>query len=333
MSSIKIILYFKNPKYADALARGLCYECTGLDVFFAQNEKMIASLIDRGVLLTDCNIIFDQKTVFFNDEEHIESEYSISKKSPLKEIICMIKDIAYKTYGVKLYLKDYNAHVIEVYSQKGGIGVTSFAITLARILSVRSGKKVLYLSLDNIDDSYKYLNLGEKCKLSREEYFFMKEERLATDIENYLLHDQWGVNYYDSGMKENFFGCEYAKGRILDYIKSEEYFDYIVIDFGKICSVRQQGIQKIIELHSENVYQDLSKESVDNVLKVINFSEYSYGNKQQYYIKKSDKCFTKEAEFVEISMGGEFAQAIEALVDDIDLLGLEWDLDLQFMSE
>ena len=325
MTEKRIIVCTKSDKYGKSLVKGLCYIDTGLDIFFEKSLENAMCNFKEGVLITDYEVDDNPRIIKLSKEDKIK---------PLEQIYGQIRCVFRRNYGIEIYShRQKTAMIIAIYSKYGGQGVTSFAITLARILSVRSSKKVLYLSLDNIDDSYKYLNLGEKCKSSREEYFFMKEERLATDIENYLLRDQWGVNYYDSGMKENFFGREYARDRILDYIKSEEYFDYIVIDFGKICSVRQQGIQKIIELHSENVYQDLSKESVDNVLKVINFSEYSYGNKQQYYIKKSDKCFTKEAEFVEISMGGEFAQAIEALVDDIDLLGLEWDLDLKFMSE
>ena len=38
MCNINIILYFDNTKYTELLARGLCYESTGLNVFFAKHD-------------------------------------------------------------------------------------------------------------------------------------------------------------------------------------------------------------------------------------------------------------------------------------------------------
>ena len=299
MSSIKIILYFKNPKYADALARGLCYECTGLDVFFAQNEKMIASLIDRGVLLTDCNIIFDQKTVFFNDEEHIESEYSISKKSPLKEIICMIKDIAYKTYGVKLYLKDYNAHVIEVYSQKGGIGVTSFAITLSRIISAETDSRVLYLNFGIIDDYDVLLDIDDSEKaLSKRHFMILKDEGIEIDIEDYLKEDSWKVYYFKPERGYNPFFK--VADKILNYILAEGFASYVIIDRGKNVS-NENAMKEIELLENSFVYRE---NELLNVFPLI----------------KDEESFIKIDEKIKISMRGKYANNINLFVKNSEIL-------------
>lgn len=299
MSSIKIILYFKNAKYADALARGLCYECTGLDVFFAQNEEMITSLIDRGILLTDRSLKFEGKTIFFYDKNQIKGEYSISKISSLREIVYKIKNLAYKTYGAKLYLKDYNTQVIEVYSRKGGNGVTSFAITLSRIISMETDSRVLYLNFSIMDDYDEVLDTEHNKKaLSKQHFIILKDEGINPNIEDYLKMDSWNVHYFEPERDYNTFFKR--SDRVLNYILEEGFASYVIIDKGKSIS-NKEAIKEIELLENSLVYREKDL-----------LNEFPLINDQDSFIKIGGK--------IEISMRGKYANNINMFVKNSEIL-------------
>ena len=81
MCNINIILYFDNTKYTELLARGLCYESTGLNVFFAKDREEILKLIDRGILLTDIYVPEPAKTIFFSDKTIKNTNIAYLKKA------------------------------------------------------------------------------------------------------------------------------------------------------------------------------------------------------------------------------------------------------------
>ena len=299
MSSINIILYFKNAKYADALARGLCYECTGLDVFFAQNENTISALIDRGILLTDRSVYFEQKTIIFSEDDWSESEYSISKKRMLKEIISKIKEIAYKIYGVKLYSKDCNAHVIEVYSKMGGAGVTSFAITLSRIISMETEARVLYLNYSIIDDYNVLLDIdSSQNTINKRQFIILKDEGIEINIEDYLERDSWNVYYFKpEGCCNTFFK---TTDRILNYILEESFASYVIIDRGKNVS-NKEALKEIELLETSFIYRE------KDLLKEFPFI-------------KDEDSFVKIDEKIKISMRGKYVSNINLFVKNSEIL-------------
>ena len=200
-------------------------------------------------------------------------------------------------------------------------------------LSIKTDKPVLYLSLDNIDDSYRYIDFKRCFKYSKEEYFFMKEEMLIASLKDYLMVDRWGVNYYISDRTENFFSSGYAKDKIIDYIKNDSYFDYVIIDFGKKHCLSYKWLDKKIEIERENFAQDLSRERDEDVLRIINFSEFADGNNGYYYIKKCIESFIQYDENIEISMEGEYAQCVEKYIEINKLTFDCYDKRLQIMSE
>lgn len=299
MSSIKIILYFKNAKYADALARGLCYECTGLDVFFAQNEENIIALIDRGILLTDISLKFEEKTIFFYDKNQTESEYSISKISSLKGIVYEIRKITYKIYGEKLYLPNSNTRVIEVYSQKGGNGVTSFAITLSRIISMETDSRVLYLNFSIMDDYDEFLDTEHNKKaLSKQHFIILKDEGINPNIEDYLKMDSWNVHYFEPERDYNTFFKR--SDRVLNYILEEGFASYVIIDRGKSIS-NKEAIKEIELLENVLVYREKDL-----------LNEFPLINDQDSFIKIGGK--------IEISMRGKYANNINMFVKNSEIL-------------
>lgn len=324
MAEKTITIYMKNDSYGKSLGKGLCYMDAGLEIFFADSLEEAIYGMKKGVILTDYEMKDDPRIIKVSNSD---------KLHPLECLAQKIRLAFRNTYKVELYKDKKNTKVIGVFSNYGGQGVTSFSITLSRLISIKTDKNVLYLSLDKIDDSHRYTNSNSCYKSSKEEYFFMKEEGLEVNFREYLLKDQWNVNYFAHGNVKNFFGNENGKSRILDYIKSEDYFDYIIIDFGKIPLIEQREIDKKIQLVSQNLMQDLSTEPVEDVLKVINFSEFSGGNGKFFYVKNSIESFVKIDGKIDISMESEFAESVEKFVETNELMWLDWEKRMQIMSE
>lgn len=256
MKGINVILYFNSTKYADSLARGLCYECTGLNVFFAQNEEDIISLVERGILITDKNFNIENKTVMLMEDNSNNDKHILNKTCRLNQIIKNIKDIAFREYGVHLYSKEDKRCAIGIFSRKGGMGVTSFAINIARLISARTESRVLYLNCGVIDDYNEYAKIDNFDNTSSKKHFiFMLEQGIRIKIEDYVKQDEWNVYYFKPESNHNSFFKNVEPKQIIDNILGFEYFSYIIIDFGKREQIEAE-ILKIIEITDEEIIFD-----------------------------------------------------------------------------
>ena len=301
----------KNMNYGKSLAKGLCYLDTGLDVFLAESLEEGINEATSGVLLTDCETNENPKIIRLSNRD---------KKKPLNAIHEKIRCAFRNVYNAEIgSIDSARPTVFGVYSKNGGKGVTSLAITLSRLMSVKTNKNILYLSMDKIDDSKKYIGFCGIEKLSKQQYVFMNEEGLSSNLMDYLCEDQWGVHYFVPDIGTNFFETKYAKDSVLEYVESENFFNYIIVDFGKIYGIDNKKIHKKIEIVEEKVLQDLSRKSVEDTLKVINFSDYIKDGEGYFYIKKDEYSFNESDEVVEISMDGKYAKSVEKLIDDNNL--------------
>ncbi len=297
MRSINIILYFNNSRYADSLSRGLCYKYTGLNIFFAEKEKDFVELMDKGVLLTDKKIEHNSKTIALCNGGMENYPYCLPKTCSIKEIFDAIRNIAHKEYGVLSAKFDSNTDVIGVFSKKGGIGLTSFAITMARMIAAETERKVLYLNLGLMDDYCLYTGISDYSAQNKLEYLFMKEEGLPVNIESYCNEDFWGVSYFKPEHTRNTFFCYGKEGEIVNYAMEENYFSYIVIDFGKRTKVDNSYLKYCFEVGKEEI---ICQNIDDNF--TTTFSSVSDNN-----------SFLIENENVEISMKGLYANRIHEI--------------------
>ena len=303
MRSINIILHFENKRYAESLARGLCYEYTGLKVFLVDNEDEINNYIGRGILLTDKNVYIDSKTLLFTDELKDEKP-CISKSLRLKEIMKEISNLAFKFYGIIPFVNNNNSIIIGVFSKSGGSGVTSFAITLSRLIAAKTEARVLYLNLGVIDDFDVYIEFDNSDILSKMQYLFMKEENIPVCIGHYCKEDLWGVSYFKPERDKNCFFHSIEMTKLIQYILGEKCFDYIIIDAGKTYYIDKNLINGCFELKKEIV-------------------TFSYGNNHDestYELFIDRDSFVDKEDRIEISMRGIYAMCIESILDKSNLL-------------
>lgn len=305
MRSIKIIIFFENIKYAESLARGLCYEDAGLNVFFAEDVKNLAKQQERGILLTDKPLYDTKKTIYFcNGDRQNESRFTywISKNAPVREILSVIRQVAFEQYGIKPKLCD-NSKKIEIFSQKGGSGVTSFAIVFARIIALKTESKVLYVNLGEVDDYWLFAGLDYYSDLSKKQYVFMKEEALSVNLGEYCKEDDFGVYFFKPDIGEDNIFHSLSKKALMAYLDNEKFFRYIIADSGK---------KNCGDSEAFNISLEVSKGQV---------KMFSSENEHIIYqIMEDEYAFKSDGKNIEISMMGDYANSIENFIDESEML-------------
>ena len=302
MSNINIILYFDNTKYRESLARGLCYEYAGLNVFFAKDREEILKLIDRGILLTDIYVPEPAKTIFFSDKNNKEYKYSLSKKSPVKRIMETIRRIAFDEYGEYLCGGNYQTKVLQVFSKKGGLGVTSFAITLARLLSAETESKILYLNVGPMDDYEEFFDSDNFEVLEKREFLLLSEENIKVNILNYLQQDVWSVYYFKPEKSCNTIFCYEGINKLINDISSTHMFSFIVVDLGKNPPNTNNMVGETIEVTKNEVFYTGKHQHFSIELHRDNDSFYTFDGKTN------------------ISLKGIYAQTINRFIERCDFV-------------
>ena len=304
MRSIDIILHFKNAKYAESLARGLCYEYAGLNVFFAEKDEDIQNISSKGILITDKLVKPNSRTIFLSSDIDDRFIYCIPKTTSVKVIMNAIRRIAQKEYGIGTYACNKDTKVIGIFSERGGCGVTSMAITIARVLSAKTDEKVLYLNLGFLDDYNMYTGIEDYGSSSKMEYLFMKEEQITVNIENYCKEDMWGVYYFKPETKKNSFFLNTNEEDIIGYIVDEKFFSHIIVDYGKRKEIDNSILDGSFFIKNQRAFYTSPR----------NEEQYTYS-----------LCIDKDSFFcinenIEISMKGMYANAIDAILEKCGII-------------
>lgn len=304
MKSVNIILDLKNAKYAESLARGLCYEYAGLNIFFEDNKKSISKLISRGILITDKLVENEAKTIFLSQEGDENYRYCILKISPIKKILEAIKTISQKEYGIEAYIRNQETKTVGVFSKRGGSGVTTFGIVLGRILAAKTERKVLYLNLGIVDDYSLYAGISNYDVCNKMEYCLLKEEGIPLNIENYCVEDSWGVYYFRPESNMNSLFLHVKRSKLMSYIINEKFFSYVIIDYGKCNLLEETYLEHKFEIRKGSViYSDCN------------------GNKTISYELCMDETDTVSTDKKnDISMKGQYANSVDIISVECDIV-------------
>ncbi len=189
-------------------------------------------------------------------------------------------------------IKEANSTIINIFSQKGGVGKTSLAINLAYQISTKTSQKVCILDFSfNSEDICTFLNIKPKFNID----FIVNN--IETSDEKLLLSlmDKYqNTNLYVfSPQKDINIGYKYTPQKIIKIINSlKNIFPYIVIDSPNIIDETTMAI-----LNNSNVtllIGMLNMASVRNLQKCYElFDNIGYKNDKikliiNRYIEKSD---------------------------------------------
>ena len=316
MKAINVLIFVKNVEYGNALARGLCNECTNLKVFFEEGNYEKVKEENWDVLLTDCYAQESPKILHLRENnENVKAEYDIPKTSPISDILSRIESVIGNNYGIKMDCsKEDKPRIIFLKTYEGGAGVTSISILIARYLAVK-GESVLYLNLGPIDDYCTYVNLDFIGIKDKRQYYFLNEEEIEVDVSEYTMKDRWGVSYFRPEERKNSFFDELENENILWYLEREKRFSCIVVDCGKSTREKRKKNESIITVVKRpNLI--LSKKHVESDLLIKNFYDVYEEDMCENGIEIDNEAFVMNLKNIEILMDSRFFEDVKKIVED-----------------
>ena len=316
MKGINVLIFVKNVEYGNALARGLCNECTNLKVFFEEGNYEKVKEENWDVLLTDCYAQESPKILHLReDNENVKTEYDIPKTSPISDILSRIESVIGNNYGIKIDCsKEDKPKTIFLKTYEGGAGVTSTSIMIARYLAVKD-ESVLYLNLGPIDDYCTYINLDFNGTKDKRQYYFLREQEMEVDVSEYTRKDRWGVSYFRPEERKNSFYDEIENESLIWYLERENIFSCIVVDCGKVTRRKNKSNETMITIIKRSNLI-LSKEYVESDLLIKNFYDVYEEDMWKNSIEIDNEAFVMNLKNIEILMDSRFFEDIKKIVEN-----------------
>lgn len=211
---------------------------------FTNQEIAMSSLIsDRiDVFIASNNFEIDVSSVpkrcgfaYFVDSPGIEEykeQKTISRYQKAEVIYKEIINIYSETVPDVKFEGSSNAYICTFFSTSGGVGSSSVAAAYAMKLA-RSGKKTLYLNLEEFGNSELFFN-GEGQANFSDVIFSLKSKKtnLALKLESFVKEDASGVNFFSVSRTalDMLELSEEDLQRLFSGIKLIGSYDFVVVD-------------------------------------------------------------------------------------------------------
>lgn len=271
-----------NSKYSDKLE---IYSFTDKDIAMntLENGKINVFIADYSFDIDVSQIPSRCGFAYFvdsSDVETIKGEHAIGKyqKSDLiyKQILSIFSEKSGTISGLKL--GDESTKICVFCSVAGGAGTSTLAAAAA-IHFASTGKKTLYLNLENFGNSDLFFS-GEGQFDMSDVIFAVKSKKtnLALKLESCVKQDQSGVDFYSApknalDMKEFSFA---EKVELISELKILSSYDYIIVDMQ--FSLEKKVLNVLKEASSIVWVSDgseIANSKIESAYKALNLIEQS----------------------------------------------------------
>ena len=258
MENISVAVVTDNENYGKALSAGLLNvdrsfiislinkdefmvkmkKCSsdGRGVYFTQSFDLILWDGEEAYSFYEGNIVFLTETPSVAVKDSGQMKFCIYKYCCAQQMVSEIFDI----YGILTGRSPKTSHLenIQIYvfaSWSGGSGCSTVAVETARELNRFYGRKVLYLSFEEIESTENFMRgYSGTFSLSKYLYHLLKKNGKAPFIESYIVKDEYGVEAFSPEKGRN--PLKKLNGRelctFLDAVISDGRYDTLVIDIG-----------------------------------------------------------------------------------------------------
>lgn len=313
MEKLKITVNIKNTFYAEALARGLCMENSGIEVVIYAGEDIDIKSC-QGIVITD------RETVTKQNSDGILYMWDI-KKLPVKAIMELVSKAYFLKTGKIFEANTKNSpKVWEFFSYMGGAGTTSITLTAARTLAMNEENRVFYMNLTAKDDYRLYFDFADEAKPKKQLIYNLTREKISSgnrpvDIKDYVIRDTFGVESFLPQERNDFSeGESEIKEAVMELlIKSKRYSHIILDSHGK----EYGGAVKIEVVDNRDSRCKVTGRTGDVVIENYRRSkknEDSDGECRVFNISEDKESFEMRNEIIEISMIGAFAGKVNEVV-------------------
>lgn len=172
------------------------YDC--YDLILWAGDEICDSYGDNIIFLTDrsslVNIDYDAR------------RFALYKYEPTTELVALIFDIYSHLTGrsVSLVKRD-NVRVVAFASCAGGVGCTTLARAVCQDFARFRGRRVLYLSLEEVESAGDFLSFPQEIKTEGEYLYRLLGKKEAPFLESYLIKDSFGISSFAPAAGKNPF--------------------------------------------------------------------------------------------------------------------------------
>ena len=298
MAKINLIIADRDNKYIQGLANYFsnnysekfnitCFTDVDLLISFLKSDKKSDFLLINNEIFFEEIKKYNIKAVLITSDikgvEQYEGYPVVNKYMPGRQLYENI----IKTYveqspeNLERIATNNNTKIITFYSPVGGIGKTSLAFALSRLLG-ESGKSVLYLNLEDIQSTDILFEKQEKPSFS-DFIYFVKERNYKINqkiLEIIATDEETNIKYFnptESCLDVEELDKEDMKF-LLETLISLKMFSYIIID----TSSKYNSQYRVILNSSDKVILPMSKDGISlekvNVFlsNVITFENYYF---------------------------------------------------------
>lgn len=318
MKKLKIAVFVREKEYGFDLAKGLCSQSSGIEVFVAEDQAEAFDYAGKeGVVITDRRVENTSRTLLLTGEREGNHRAgnlkSIYKISPAKEILKAAISVCLEATG-EIFCPEQEAElrIWELFSPRGGSGTTAIALTCARLLASRPEEKVLYMNLGIEDDYGIYAETRFDNVRPKRKFIYAAEVNSRIGTDNCFAADGYGLCYFRPEAERNSFLYEADMGRVAEFLRKNREFTRLVIDSGKRSKSLLAEADLTFKISREG---DLRRDRKDEKIReIINFSVASGLRDGRFYIPFDKESFARREEKTEISMEGMFAAAVFQIV-------------------
>lgn len=224
--------------------------------------------------------------------------------------------------------------MVLVTSGSGGVGTTSVAVTLSRLISQIKKYQVLYLNYEEVSSTNIYFNKPKNGKKDINEYIYhlFKGTKPQSYIESFTFKDAYDVAAFYPSVGRNQLKT-LTRQELEVFISSLteiKIFDCIIIDSGSELSECGQYLldccEKIVLLNAAtpvsreknnrwmDEYTFLSgKEAAEEIIRVENMSEANAPRSLLF----DENSFSSSDEYIEIAATNAFAVCVRSLMEEV----------------
>lgn len=307
MENIKIGLITADREYGKALGLALVdvYRNFTVTLFksvplHTELDKMDLVLFDdtADIKIKGKNIKMVEKQSQIN-KDYEDNVYRLYKYSNVRNLAGELLFIYANITGRKaIPVRNSNAKVIAFGAVEGGSGCTSAAISFAQEMARFHGKKVIYISLEELESAAEYLEKGVTGKNISEYLYYLfngDSDQQFPFIESFTALDKYGVNMFIPSPGRNLLNT-LSKEEMQFFISAvldTGSYDVMVIDvsnnLGKsamtcyevannICMVTKCNSLKYKEERFLEYFMFLTGEKIlDRMGKIVNYYDEQYG--------------------------------------------------------
>lgn len=216
------------------------------------------------------------------------------------------------------------------FSQRGGSGTTSTAISIARMMERMYGKRCLYISLKSMDDSAIYYDLTVNSDFMKLLYYLDSGEDFP--ISAFINHEDEIDRISVPSVVSDIGDMDAVLfNRLLDRIELSGHYDYLIMDAG--CDWNRRNLEignssrmvifmseyesKAMTL-AETARFEFLKNRGTEIMHIVNRCDPEKNPKEgEFWISEDKRAFNRIGGRIRIDLGGNYGIEIAGITKEI----------------